>query len=182
VLPTGFGRIGIPVTRLIEASGVEAVHLHFGTVYGPGKAFAARIVPGLKKGRMPVVGDGRNRAPLTSVLDAARSIVHLATLPREQVAGQRFLITDGASTTQREFLDLIAEFLGAPRPPQIPAWLARLAIGAAMVEVLTLDVRVDNSRLLGTGFRLSHPAPRDGIGPMLEQLGHRMLAAPAGSS
>src|SRR6516164_3760327 len=48
--PTGFSHVGVPVRRLVEASGVAAAFLHLGTVYGPGKSFAASIFPRLARG------------------------------------------------------------------------------------------------------------------------------------
>lgn len=176
--PIAFGRIGIPIGQRIAASGLDATYVHFGTVYGPGKAFAAQIVPGIAKGRMPVVGNGDNRGPLTSLTDAARALVHLIEQPRDAVKGKHFLATDGVPTTQRQFLDAIAVALGARRPMQMPLWLAKLALGSVMVEVLTLDAEVDNSALLATGFRLEHPTPREGIADMLAKLGYQAAPAP----
>ena len=171
-MPRGFGRIGVPFCRQVRDSGVEHVLVFFGLVYGPGKAFAAKIVPGLAKGRMPIVGDGSNRLPLTSQRDAARAIVHLVEQPRESVRGRRYLACDGQPSTQRELFTHIAARLGARQPPSIPLWLGRLALGSVLVEALTLDARVDNSALLETGFWLEHPTLRDGVPAMLAQLGY----------
>jgi nucleoside-diphosphate-sugar epimerase len=173
--PSGFGRVGAPICRQVRDSGVEHAFAFFGLVYGPGKAFASKIVPGLAKGRMPIVGDGSNRLPLTSRRDAARAIVHLVEQPRESVRGRRYLVTDGQPTTQRELFTHIAARLGARRPPQIPLWLGRLAMGSVMVEMLTLDARIDNAALLETGFWLEHPSLREGVPAMLAQLGYAAL-------
>ncbi len=99
----GFARIGVPVHRLVAASGLPATFVHFGVmVYGAGKGFADFYVDGLRKGRAPVIGKGDNRLPLTHVTDAARALVHLAGLPQDQVAGRTFLATDGSDMTQGE--------------------------------------------------------------------------------
>jgi len=172
--PTGFGRIGVPVCRQVQASGLDHAFVHLGIVYGPGKAFAAKIVPGVARGRMPVIGDGANRTPLTSLRDAARAIVHLVEQPRESLRGRRYLATDGQPTTQRELLDHIAAWLGVRRPLHIPLWLGRLALGSVMVEVLTLDAQVDNSALLDSGFWFEHPSLREGVPAMLAQLGYAL--------
>lgn len=172
---SGFGRIGAPLCRQLHAAGIEHVSVFFGLVYGPGNAFAARIVPGLARGRMPIVGDGSNRLPLTSQRDAARAVVHLVEQPRDSVRGRRYLVSDGQPTTQRELLSHIAGRLGAHRPPHIPLWLGRLALGSVMVESLTFDARVDNSALLETGFWLEHPSLREGVPLMLTQLGYTAL-------
>lgn len=173
--PSGFGRIGAPICRQLQTSGVEHVSVFFGLVYGPGNAFASRIVPGLAKGRMPIVGDGSNRLPVTSQRDAARAMVHLVEQPRESVRGRHYLVSDGQPTTQRELFAHIAGRLGARPPPAVPLWLGRLALGSVMVESLTLDARVDNSALLETGFWLEHPSLREGVPVMLAQLGYASL-------
>jgi 2-alkyl-3-oxoalkanoate reductase len=170
--PAGFSRIGVPVRRLIEGSGLDAIYVYFGNlVYGPGKVFAEVIVDGLRKRRARVIGSGSNRLPLVHVTDAARTLVHLAGLPREQVAGKVFLATDGSETRQRDLLNLTAELMGRKAPGSVPAWLAGLVAGRAGVETLTLDARDDPSALLATGFTFRYPTPREGVPATLERLG-----------
>ncbi len=170
--PVAFSAIGVPVRRMIEQSGLDAVYVYFGAmVYGPGKAFADVIVDGLRKRRARVVGRGSNRLPLVHVDDAASVIVHLAGLPREDVAGKTFLATDGSHTTQRQLLDLTAELMGRKQPGSAPAWLAGLIAGNVAVESITLDALDDPSALRRTGFEFSFPSPREGVPASLEQLG-----------
>jgi len=115
--PRGSGRIGIPVRRLIEGSGVDAAYPYLGLVYGRGAQFADRYVGGLRAGTARVVGRGTNYLPLTYVEDAARAIVHLAGQPRDALAGRTFVVTDGGDTTQGELLDYTAGVMGVRRPP-----------------------------------------------------------------
>lgn len=170
--PAGFARIGVPVRRLIEASGVDAVYVYFGNlVYGPGKVFEDVMVNGLRKGRARVLGNGSNKLPLVHVTDAALALVHLAGLPREQLTGKTFLATDGSDTTQRELLDLTAELMGKKPPGSVPAWLAALVAGRAGIDTLTLDAQDDPAALLATGFGFRYPSAREGVPATLEQLG-----------
>ncbi len=83
--PQGFARIGLRVRAELLASQRPFASIHLGTVYGPGKLFASKLFPGLAKGRLPVIGNGRNRLPLVHVEDVARALVHLTTLSREQL-------------------------------------------------------------------------------------------------
>lgn len=76
--PKGFAKIGLRVRAEVLASLRPFASIHLGTVYGPGKAFAATLFPKLAKGRLPVIGRGANRLPLIHVEDAARALVHLA--------------------------------------------------------------------------------------------------------
>jgi len=169
--PTGFARIGIPVRRLIEASGVDATFVYFGNlVYGPGKLFAEYYVKGLAAGKARVVGSGANRLPLTHVADAAGALVHLVGLPRQDIVGRTFVAMDGADTTQRALLDLTADAMGVKRTGSVPAWIARLVAGPVAVETITLDVHADPSALLATGFRFRYPSPREGVPAALGSL------------
>jgi nucleoside-diphosphate-sugar epimerase len=173
----GFSRIGVPVRALIESSSIEAAYMYFGNlVYGPGKVFAELIVDGLRKRRARVLGDGSNRLPLTHVTDAAGALVHLAGLPRDQLAGRSFLASDGSDTTQRELLNSTAALMGRKPPGSVPIWLAALVAGRAGVETLALDVRDDPAALLATGFKFRYPSHREGVPATLERLGQLSAA------
>jgi nucleoside-diphosphate-sugar epimerase len=172
--PEGFAEIGVPVRRLIEQSGIDAAYVYFGVmVYGPGKVFADVYVKGLKKRRAPIIGSGANRLPLTYVTDAARALVHLAGLPRAELAGRSFVACDGADTTQRELLEKTAQLMGAKPPRSVPAWLAGAAAGAVAVETMTLDVHADPSALLESGFSFRFPSHREGVPDLLARLAER---------
>jgi NAD dependent epimerase/dehydratase family enzyme len=170
--PRGFGSIGIPVRRTIEAAareaGIEAAFVYFGNVvYGPGKAYLDTIVAGLRTGRTRVIGSGTNRLPLTSVVDAAASITHLAGVGRDALAGRSFLAVPQAPVTQRAFLDATADALHARRPGTVPALLAAAVAGRINAEVMTLDAAITPAALTGLGFRFTHADIEDSIAAAL---------------
>jgi len=175
--PRGFGRIGIPVRRLIEQSGLDTAYLYLGFVYGPGKVFAAQYVDGLRAGKAPVVGRGDNYLPLTHVEDVARAIVHLAGQPRAALVGRNVVITDGVDSTQRALLDYTAGLMGVKRASRAPAPLVALVAGRVTVEVITRDVHADPAALLATGFAFRYPSYREGVPATLATLGHAPGAA-----
>jgi nucleoside-diphosphate-sugar epimerase len=191
--PRGFGHIGIPTRKLIEASGLDATYVYFGNlVYGPGKVFAEQYVAGLKHGTAHVIGDGKNRLPMVHVTDAARALVHLATLAQANttvdgmaalavtnVVGRTFLAMDGADATQRMLLDATADALGVKRPGAVPAWLAARVAGSIGVESMTLDVHADTSALLKTGFSFTYPSYREGVPATVAHLGSTSVEASA---
>jgi nucleoside-diphosphate-sugar epimerase len=180
--PRGFAHIGLPVRQLVDASGLDAVHVYFGNlVYGPGKVFAEQYVKGLAGGKARVIGSGANRLPLTHVTDAARALVHVAGLPRGDIVGRSFVAMDGADTTQRELLDLTADAMGVKRPGSVPAWIARLVAGTIAVETITLDAHADPSALLATGFRFRYPSYREGVPATLAHLGKGATTATPGA-
>ena len=169
----GFSHIGIPGRRLIEASGVAATFIYFGNlVYGPGKVFADQFITGLKNGSTFIIGKGTNHLPLVQVVDAARALVHLATLTRSELNGRTFIVMDGAHTTLRELLYDTAALMGVKRPRTIPAWLAALVAGSIAVETITLDAYADHSALLATGFLFQYPTHKQGVPATLSTLGY----------
>lgn len=168
----GLASIGVPVRRMIERSGLDATYVYFGAmVYGPGKVYADVFVEGLKKHRTRILGRGENHLPLTHVTDAARALVHLAGLPREQNVGRTWVAADGSDTTQRELVELTADGMGRKRPGSIPAGVAALVAGGPAVETMTADLRTDPAALLATGFEFRYPSPREGIPATLRKLG-----------
>lgn len=191
----GFAHIGIPVRKLIEASGLDATYVYFGNlVYGLGKVFAEQFINGLQHGTAHIVEKGENRLPLTHVTDAARTLVHLAGLSQANVnvvglgmaelvetnvVGRTFLAMDGADATQRVLLDTTADAMGVKRPGPVPAWLAALVAGSISVETITLDVHADNSALLETGFEFRYPSYREGVPATLQALGSANVSAGA---
>jgi 2-alkyl-3-oxoalkanoate reductase len=175
--PVGFGHIGIPVRRLIEQSGIAAAFIYLGTVYGPGKTFAAKIFPQVAAGNLRIPGSGNNRMPLVHVQDAARALAHAAALPIQQVSGFAFVVADGSGVTMRGFLGSAAELLGAPAPRTSPLWMARAVLGSILCETLTRDIGVDPARLVRSGFTFRYPSPAEGLPPTLQRLGLQRPAA-----
>jgi NAD dependent epimerase/dehydratase family enzyme len=161
--PRGFGHIGIPVRRTIEATHLDAGYLYLGNVVlGDGKAFRHRLVPGVASGKVKVVGRGDNMLPVTHVDDAAAAVTHLVGLGSRSVAGRSFLAAP-AAIAQRDFITEIARSIGVAPPGRCPAWVAAAAVGRVQAEVMTLDGHVDPTSLTGTGFRFRHPDPIEAI-------------------
>ncbi len=161
--PKGFARIGLRVRAEVVASGIPFASIYLGTVYGPGKAFAATVFPKLAAGKLPVVGSGANRLPLIHVDDAARALVHLAGMQTPELLGQPWIVTDGTSTAQRELLEQAARLLGARRPHSVPRWVASLVAGSVGASSFSRDVPTDPSALLKSGFALTYPSIATGL-------------------
>jgi nucleoside-diphosphate-sugar epimerase len=168
--PRGFARIGLAVRAEVLASGVPFASVHLGTVYGPGKAFASRLFPRLAQGRLPIIGQGGNRLPLVHVEDAARALVHVASLDAERLRAHPWIVTDGTATTQRELLELGARLLHAPAPRSVPRWLASVVAGSVGAAAFARDVPTDPSALLAAGFALRYSSIATGLPASLARL------------
>ena len=170
--PSGFGHIGIPIRRLVERSGVDAVFIYLGTVYGPGKTFAETIIPKLAQGKWKVIGNGRNHMPIVHVEDAARGLVHIAGLERGQTLGKTFVLADGSRITAKELFSGTAKMMGTKAPGTVPKWLASLVTGKIVVETMSHDLIADPSGLVETGFAFKYPSYKEGMPPTLKKLGY----------
>ena len=168
--PKGFAKIGIPVRRIIEGSGIPAAYVYLGFVYGPGKVFADTMLPRLSKGRLPIIGKGQNRFALVHVADAAAALLHLIQAAAAEVAGRTWVVADGTNRTLADFFSTTAAILGAPRPRRIPRWLGAALLGTGAVDELCKDVPVDPSALLSTGFRFQYPRLEEGVSATLQAL------------
>jgi nucleoside-diphosphate-sugar epimerase len=175
---TGFSHIGVPVRRLLEQSKFASTFAYLGTVYGPGKAFAQRVFPQLATGRFRLAGSGDTRMPLVHVEDAARALVHLATLPTARLIGRSFVVADKSNATMATFAGYAAKLLGAPAPRTVPIWLARLVLGKVLCETLTRDIGADSSGLLSSGFEFRYPSYVEGLPPTLNRLGYETTGTP----
>ncbi len=107
----------------------RGVTLRFGSLVGPGTAFAPDgvVIAAVRAGKVPIVGDGSGTFSFVHTHDAATAIV--AALERPEVRGA-VNIVDDEPTVARDWLPALARLIGAPRPKRIPVWLARLTAGS----------------------------------------------------
>jgi NAD dependent epimerase/dehydratase family enzyme len=166
----GFGIIGIPVRHAIEASRVDASYLYLGLVYGPGKAFAEKILPAIAQGKFPIIGNGEARVPLVHVQDAAQAIIHVAGLNHSRINQQQFVIADGSQTTLKMLIQEVVELTSAPKPKRVPRWLAALVSGSVPVNELMSDIYADPAAILASGFRFRYASLHQGLYATLAEL------------
>ncbi len=127
-----YGLSKVAAEAAVRASGIPFVILRPPLIYGPGfdTGFGS-VVRMIRKKKMVVVGNGKNRIALVHVEDAARAFV-LATEAGKKVENQDFIIS-GESVEQGECLRLVAQALKVPAPKvHVPKRV--LLAGAAVVE------------------------------------------------
>ena len=141
----------------------RAVVLRLAAVYGPGmKGNYARLVEALRRKRLPLIGDGRNRRTLIHVEDACRAAI--AAAEEDAALGQVYNVTDGRVHSLREIVSAIAVALGQ-QPPKLhlPARPTRFAAGLledglravgkkspinrATIDKLTEDIAVSGDKI-----------------------------------
>ncbi|MCX8174633.1 MAG: NAD-dependent epimerase/dehydratase family protein [Candidatus Micrarchaeota archaeon] len=107
------------------------VLLRFGMIYGPG--FYEGYFPvlsALEKGRMKILGSGKNRIPLVYVDDAVEAI--LLSFSARVASGEKYNIVGPDTLTQEELLAIAAQELGVGAPSdRISPAIASLAATCA---------------------------------------------------
>jgi nucleoside-diphosphate-sugar epimerase len=144
--------------RAVLEAPLEGIVVRYGGLYGPG---SSETIGGILRKRMfPVIGNGAGIVSSTHIDDAASGT--LAALER----GRRgvYNIVDDEPTPTRDFIPAIAEALGAPKPPRIPAWLGRLVAGEVAVTMMTEGRGSSNAKAKRElGWQPIWPSWRDGF-------------------
>ncbi len=147
---------------LLQTTDIQTVVLRYGFFYGPGTAIAqdGAIATLIREGKMPIVGKGSGVWSFIHILDAARATVVAVS----QGAPGIYNIVDSEPVPVAEWLPLLAQVLGAPPPPTVPAWIAKLAIGEGGVSLMT-QVRGGSNRkaISGLGWQPMFPNYRQGF-------------------
>jgi 2-alkyl-3-oxoalkanoate reductase len=121
--------------KVLNTPGLEGVALRYGNFYGPGTTFdpdsdLARLV---RKGRLPIIGDGAGVWSFAHVDDAASAAI--AALGHG--APGVYNIADDEPAPVSAWLPELASVLGAKRPRHVPVWLGRIAAGEVGVSMMT---------------------------------------------
>jgi 2-alkyl-3-oxoalkanoate reductase len=117
---------------VLSADGIESIVLRYGMFYGPGTWYAkdGDIGRQVRKRRYPMIGHGEGTYSFIHVDDAASATVAALERARPGV----YNVVDDDPATAAEWMLVYAEVLGAKRPPRVPAFVARLIAGDAIVR------------------------------------------------
>jgi nucleoside-diphosphate-sugar epimerase len=164
----------VEVRRAETRSGLATVILRPATIYGPGsKEVVGEIARAIRARHMLLIDGGRPVAGLCFVenlVDAA-----MLALQHDAAPGKAFNVTDGLSTTWRQFTDDLAAGLGAPRVRLSLPYRSAYVVGLALEEGyrllrgatgLTLPALLSRQavQVLGKGQDFSNRKARETIG------------------
>ncbi len=144
---------------VLNAAGVV---LRYGYFYGPGSAVSrtGSIGVDVARRRLPIVGGGRGVWSFIHVDDAARATVAALT----NGGSGAYNVVDDDPAPVSEWIPALAEALGAPRPPRLPALLARIASGSYGVAIMTRMQGASNGLARRElGWIPEHPSWREGF-------------------
>jgi nucleoside-diphosphate-sugar epimerase len=130
-------------SAVLGESALEGFVLRYGAFYGPGTSLGlgGTLLEEVKKRRVPIVGQGTGYWSFLHIDDAASATVAAV----DALSPGVYNICDDEPAPVSEWLPFLANELGAKPPRHIPAWLARMAIGAFGVALMT-EIRGASNR------------------------------------
>lgn len=134
--PKGMGETLAAIRALEEdVLGAGGLALRYGLFYGPGTGFAldGELTALVRRRQIPLAGSGAGVWSFCHVDDAAGAAV--AAL--ERGGPGVYNVCDDDPAPVATWLPALAEALGAKPPRRVPLWLARPALGAPGVSMMT---------------------------------------------
>jgi nucleoside-diphosphate-sugar epimerase len=143
--------------------GGNGVVLRFAMFYGPDAFQVQDLIKLVRRGWAPLFGPNGFTSSITHD-DAATAVV--AALG---VGPGIYNVGDDVPLLRREWIDILAQALGAGPPRFLPRWLSRL--GGSMAELLSRSQRISNRKLREkSGWAPHYPSVREGWPAVLEEL------------
>ena len=162
--------------RLVRAASAEGrlqtTVVRPGAIWGRGDVLIVpRIVRLLRRGLMPVIGDGKNVLGLSHIDNLVEGIILAGRTPG--AAGQVYHITDGEEVTAAEALAQVAEAYGLPPPTRhVPYW-AVYGLATALEAAARATGRAHAPAITRYGVRLVACDCRYDIRKARGQLGYQ---------
>jgi nucleoside-diphosphate-sugar epimerase len=150
-------------TAVTGAAWTEGIVLRYGGFYGPGTS----MYPGgeqweqVRKRKFPVVGDGGGIWSFIHIADAAEATA--MTVDRGPCGIYNIVDDDPAPVA--EWLPMLAEKMGAPKPWRVPKLIGRAAAGEVGVVMMTEIRGASNAKAKRElGWQPRHSSWREGFG------------------
>ena len=155
------------VDQAIKTQNPKVIQLLYGKIYGNG-GFFRFIYNMMEKGRSKIIGKGDNCIPNIHANDAASAIIKaIEKLP----IGEKFIIADDTTVTQKDFTIYMAELMHKKRPGHIPAFIIRLVLGKDLFEIIRMNCKVSNAkakRLLD--WTPDYPSYKEGLEETIKEM------------
>jgi nucleoside-diphosphate-sugar epimerase len=136
--------------------------LRYGFFYGPGSAYDSDGYYAREVGRrrFPIVGRGGGVFSFVHVDDAAAATVAAV----EGGPPGIYNVVDDDPAPMREWLPVLAEVLGAPKPRRVPKLVARVVAGSYVTRLATELRGASNTRAKAAlGWQPRYPSWREGF-------------------
>lgn len=168
-----FLRATLQMEDQVRAAPVPGVLLRFCALMAADAWHTQQSVAALRRGLLPVIGDGDAYFSLIHAADAALSIVCTLAAP-EAAEGQTFFVGDNQPAPMREVFPYAAQLLHAPIPRHLPPFLVKMAIGRTTFDVLTASYRISSAAIRNTlSFAPRYPTYREIWTQIAQEIGDR---------
>jgi nucleoside-diphosphate-sugar epimerase len=149
-------------------SGIDFTVVYFpDIVYGNAGSFRRRFLDSIRKGRFRIPGSGEYHVNFIHLDDAVNILVTIAS-KRNEASNRSFIASDSTPAPFREFVNFIADELGARHPGSVPLLLAKAAVGSELIKMLTRDIRASNRRISAL-YSFQYPSYKTGISDVVSQ-------------
>ena len=143
-----------------KKNSIRYVTAHIGDiVYGNGGFFMSDMISRLKRNRFRIPGDGMYFKNYIHVDDVAGALIAVG---ENDTTAQSFVITGSNPAPFKEFVYCIASQLGIKNPGNVPEFLAKIAIGKDIVDLLTRSTKASNHKIQEI-YNFKYPKYQDGI-------------------
>jgi len=148
--------------QALDADRLEGLVLRYGWLYGPGTSYASdgSQAADASKRRLPVVGSGEGVFSFVHVEDAASATAAAV----ERGSPGVYNVVDDEPAPMRDWVPVFCEAVGAKSPRRVPAWLARMVAGRAVVASATQMRGASNAKAKAElDWRPRYTSWRDGF-------------------
>jgi nucleoside-diphosphate-sugar epimerase len=145
---------------------IEGVVLRYGLFYGSGVPSTVAMVDLVRRRRLPIIRGDAGQLPFIHLDDAVSATVRALD---HGLAGNTYDIVDDRPLSITEVVETIAEYTGAMRPFNVPAWIPRL-FAPYMARMTSVRLSLSNEKAKSElGWQPAYPTVRDGMARMLRQ-------------
>ena len=161
---TYYTKLRVMAQRYLEEqckkNSIGYVTAHVGDiVYGDGGFFMSDMISRLKRNRFRIPGNGMYFKNYIHVDDVAGALIAVGEM---DMAEKSFIITGSNPAPFKDFVDCITSQLGIKNPGNVPEFLAKIAIGKDIVDLLTRSTKASN-RKISSIYKFKYPRYQDGI-------------------
>jgi nucleoside-diphosphate-sugar epimerase len=150
------------VRRWCGEHGIDWMVLRVPAIYGPGRLLTERLKSGMPTVR-PEECSFTNRIHIDDLVAVCHAVMEDAK------GGSIYNVSDGHPSTITDYLFLLAELTGMPKPPLISMQEAERMLSPSIMSFMKESKRIKNEKLLKeSGVTLRYPDLKSGLKASLE--------------
>ena len=161
---TYYTKLRVMAQRFLEEqckkNNIEYTTAHVGDiVYGNGGFFMSDMIGRLQKNRFKIPGDGMYLKNYIHVNDVVGGLIAII---EHSMTNQSVIITGSNPAPFKEFVHFICSQIGIKNPGSVPKFLAKIAIGKDIVDLLVRSTEASNEKISKI-YDFKFPNYQDGI-------------------